>query len=102
MPRDVLNERKHVAAAVEAVEKESSSCVARFLCLLPLEKPFAKSKSSRILSRDEYFSFLNFGNYLFNFDETQIRNTKTGNGGRRRRKKNLGKINGRKGRKEEG
>lgn len=30
MPRDVLNERKYVAAAVE---KKESSRVARFLCL---------------------------------------------------------------------
>ena len=100
MPRDVLNERKHVAAAVEAVEKESSSCVARFLCLLPLEKPFAKSKSSRILSRDEYFSFLNFG---LPFQLRRNTNTKYENRKRRKKKKkNLGKINGGKGRKEEG
>lgn len=79
MPRDVLNERKHVAAAVEAKRNPPPALLAFFVFL---------NKNIQCLSQNrigqnpfERRIFFSFSLFLLNFGLTfQIRNTKTGYG----------------------
>lgn len=96
MPRDVLNERKHVAAAVEAKRNPPPALLAFFVFL---------NKNIQCLSQNRIGQnpfgrriFFSFSLFLLNFGLSfQIRNTKTGYGfctEEEGEKKYVGKING--------